>query len=68
MLTWDTLPNHPHASQFLVCGDCGEVLEVEDACEAKNLQAAGTASGFRTKRLIVEVLGTCGHCSAKRHE
>jgi Fur family zinc uptake transcriptional regulator len=61
-------PDHPHASQFLICDDCGEVAEVEDASLAKSLKAAGKAIGFRTKRPIVEVLGTCAQCNAKRDE
>ena len=63
-----THPDHPHASQFLICDDCGEVAEVEDASLAKSLKAAGKAIGFRTKRPIVEVLGTCAQCNAKRDE
>jgi Fur family zinc uptake transcriptional regulator len=61
-----THPDHPHASQFLICDDCGEVTEVEDASVADSLRAAGQARGFRTKRPIVEVLGTCAQCDAKR--
>jgi Fur family transcriptional regulator, zinc uptake regulator len=60
-------PDHPHASQFLICDNCGEVTEVEDTSVAKSLKAASKAVGFRTKRPIVELLGTCAHCSAK-HE
>ena len=63
-----THPDHPHASQFLICDDCGEVAEVEDASVAESLTAAGEAIGFRTKRPIVEVLGTCAQCNAKRDE
>jgi Fur family zinc uptake transcriptional regulator len=63
-----THPDHPHASQFLICDDCGEVAEVEDASLAESLKAAGEAIGFRTKRPIVEVLGTCAQCDAKRDE
>jgi len=61
-----THPDHPHASQFLICDDCGEVTEVNDASVAESLWAAGKACGFRTKRPIVEVLGTCAQCDAKR--
>ena len=61
-------PDHPHASQFLICDDCGEVAEVEDPSVSKSLKAAGKAIGFRTKRPVVEVLGTCAQCAAKRDE
>ena len=61
-----THPEHPHASQFLICDDCGEVAEVEDSSVAQSLKAASNAIGFRTKRPVVELLGTCAQCSAKR--
>jgi Fur family zinc uptake transcriptional regulator len=60
--------DHPHASQFLICADCGEVAEVENPSVAESLKAAGQAIGFRTKRPVVELLGTCAQCSAKRDE
>jgi Fur family zinc uptake transcriptional regulator len=63
-----THPDHPHASQFLICDDCGEVAEVEDPSVSKSLQAASKAAGFRTKRPIVEVLGTCAQCITKHDE
>jgi Fur family zinc uptake transcriptional regulator len=61
-------PEHPHASQFLICDDCGEVAEVEDPAVMDSLSAAGKAIGFRTKRPVVEVLGTCAQCRAKHDE
>ena len=61
-----THPEHPHASQFLICADCGEVAEVEDTSVASSLQAASEALGFRTQRPVVELLGTCAECSAKK--
>ena len=63
-----THPDHPHASQFLICDDCGEVAEVEDPSVAKSLKAAGKAIGFRTKRPVVELLGTCAQCVAKQDD
>ena len=59
-------PDHPHASQFLICDDCGGVSEVEDPAVARSLTAAGKAAGFRTKRPVVELLGTCADCAAKQ--
>ena len=61
-------PDQPHASQFLICEDCGEVAEVEDPSVAKSLRAAGQAIGFHTKRPVVELLGTCAQCLAKHDE
>ena len=61
-------PDHPHASEFLICDECGEVAEVEDPSVAQSLKAASEAIGFRTKRPVVELLGTCAQCSAKHDE
>ena len=61
-------PDRPHASQFLICDECGEVAEVEDPSVAESLKAAGKAIGFRTKRPVVEVLGTCAQCIAKQDD
>ncbi len=61
-------PDRPHACQFLICDDCGEVAEIEDRSVAKSLGAAGKAIGFRTKRLIVELRGICAQCIAKRDD
>ncbi|HCZ48854.1 MAG TPA: transcriptional repressor [Gammaproteobacteria bacterium] len=58
-------PDHPHASQFLICADCGEVAEVEDNRVAKSLSAASRAAGFQAERRVVELLGTCAQCAEK---
>jgi len=63
-----THPEHSHASQFLICDDCGEVTEVEDSSVAQSLNAAGKAVGFRAKRPVVEVLGTCAQCLKKQDD
>ncbi len=58
-------PDHPHASQFLICADCGEVAEVEDKRVANSLSAASQAAGFQAERRVVELLGTCAQCAGK---
>lgn len=63
-----THPDHPHVSQFLICDNCGEVAEIADPSMTKILKAAGKAIGFRTKRPVVELLGTCAQCNAKRDD
>lgn len=61
-------PDHPHASQFLICDDCGDVAEVEDPSVARSLRAAGNEIGFRTRRPVVELLGTCAQCISEGEE
>lgn len=58
-------PDHGHASQFLICDDCGDVAEVEDPALSKGLKQASESLGFQTKRPIIELLGTCADCAAK---
>ena len=60
-------PEHPHASQFLICGDCGEVNEIENEAIAKSLLSAEKAARFKTDRPIVELLGKCAQCAQKHH-
>lgn len=57
-------PDHPHASQFLICEGCGDVTEVEDPEVVRSLQRAALAVGFRTDKRVVEVVGTCADCSS----
>jgi Fur family zinc uptake transcriptional regulator len=61
-------PEHPHASQFLICKTCGEVTEIEDEAIARSLDLAASESGFRAQRPVVEVLGTCADCAGLRAE
>jgi Fur family zinc uptake transcriptional regulator len=58
-------PEHPHSSQFLICDNCGQVIEIEDASMSRNLQAISQSMGFHAKRPVVELLGTCKQCNKK---
>lgn len=60
-----THPDHPHASQFLICSSCGSVDEIEDDAITASLQQAEQNSGFHTQRPVIELLGTCADCSNK---
>ena len=60
-----THPEHPHMSQFLICGDCGEVTELADETIAGSLRSVAAQTGFKPRRPIVEVIGTCSNCVLK---
>lgn len=60
-----THPEHPHASQFLICAECGRVTELDDAAIAQSLRLAASETGFRPSRPVVELIGTCGDCVLK---
>lgn len=55
-------PEEAHASQFLICAECGRVAELDDAAVARSLKAAAQESGFEARRGVVEVIGTCAGC------
>ncbi len=60
-----THPEHPHASQFLICNGCGGVTELENQTIAGSLASVAAETGFRPSRPVVEVIGTCSDCAAK---
>ena len=55
---------HAHAAQFLICGECGAVEEIEDDAVGSALAAAARRAGFAPARATVEVEGTCRGCAA----
>ncbi len=58
-------PEHPHNSQFLICGDCGGVTEIESPRIVSELSNAAQDWAFTLSRPIVEVLGTCATCRSQ---
>jgi Fur family zinc uptake transcriptional regulator len=57
--------DHAHAAQFLICGRCGAVEEVEDAEVAAALAAAARRAGFVPAHATVEIEGTCRACAGR---
>ncbi len=57
---------HHHAVQFLICGACGTVTEMEDSGIAASVARAAEQSGFRPAHATVEVEGICAACVAER--
>jgi len=60
----DDHAGHAHAAQFLICGRCGRVEEIEDAAVSAALAAASRHAGFAAHHATVEVEGTCRRCIA----
>lgn len=59
-----------HAVQFLICGQCGSVNEIEDSAIEKALERAAQRAGFQSAMAMVEINGTCATCarpSSKAH-
>jgi Fur family zinc uptake transcriptional regulator len=53
---------HPHPAQFLICGECGTVIEIEDQAAARALEHAAEQQGFHARNAVVEIEGTCAAC------
>lgn len=47
---------------FVRTGDCGRVSELCEGRIEHSLREAVHASGFHTRRPVVELLGTCARC------
>jgi Fur family zinc uptake transcriptional regulator len=57
---------HAHEDvQFLICGRCGTVAEIEDSGVAAALARAAEREGFTPRHAMVELDGTCALCAGK---
>lgn len=54
--------DHAHTVQFLICGKCGRVQELEDESVRSALANAASRAGFVPGRMTVEVEGVCRDC------
>jgi Fur family zinc uptake transcriptional regulator len=55
-------PDHPHAGHFLICRECGTVVEAEDKRIAQATEDLGERHGFTLDHRTVELTGVCGAC------
>jgi Fur family transcriptional regulator, zinc uptake regulator len=55
-------PDHPHAAQFLICRECGTVVETDDGRIARATGDLGERHGFTVDHRTVELTGLCGSC------
>jgi Fur family zinc uptake transcriptional regulator len=53
---------HQHAAQFLICRQCGKVVELESASVQEAIKSAAAAAGFAVSLATVEVDGVCVAC------
>lgn len=55
--------HHAHAAQFLICGGCGAVTELEDGPVRATLEAAAARVGFTVHKATIEAEGQCAACA-----
>jgi Fur family transcriptional regulator, zinc uptake regulator len=58
-------PDHPHAVQFLICRQCGTVLEAEDKQIAAATERLGQRLGFALEQRTFELTGICATCKSE---
>lgn len=51
-----------HGSQFLICEECKETMELDTSGSDERLLAQAKAQGFEPRRHIIEVYGLCSKC------
>ena len=59
-------PDEGHSAQFLICGGCGEVSEMNAASIDRAVAAQAAESGFALSRTIVELHGKCPQCAPRQ--
>lgn len=57
-------PEHNHNGQFLICGDCGRVDELDSRAVERTIRNQAAAQGFRVEAQMVEILGHCRCCDS----
>ncbi|WP_369692025.1 Fur family transcriptional regulator [Spiribacter salilacus] len=55
-------PDHRHAGQFLICGQCHAVAELDDADVTRLLDDRAKALGFTLTDQTIELEGVCPRC------
>lgn len=55
-------PRLPHSVPFLICGECGQAVEMEDERATRLLTEQAQALGFRPLAQTLEVHGRCARC------
>ena len=58
-------PAVPHAGQFLICRECGQAAEINEAGIDDAITLGARRAGFRVESRTIEVEGSCPHCQEK---
>ncbi len=60
-------PDGDHAAQFLICGNCRQVGELDDPDIARLIARKARGVGFDVSRQTIEIEGLCRHCAESVH-
>ena len=56
--------SHTHAAQFLICRECGRVVEMQDHHVSTVLARAAKDAGYSILSATIEAEGLCSTCRA----
>lgn len=56
-------PSAAHGAQFLICGECGTVAEMDQPAIGVAIRDEARKSGFVVEAPVIEISGICAHCS-----
>lgn len=59
-------PDRDHAAGFLICRECGCAAELDGGSLSNALGSELTARGFTVDSQVIELSGTCPHCSTEQ--
>jgi len=57
-------PGSRHASQFIICQDCGNTTELDGSELARAIDWRAQTMGFTVSQRVIEVRGNCADCRA----
>jgi len=60
-------PDGEHVGQFLICGSCHQVGELDDPEIAKLITRKAKTVGFDVSHQTIEVRGLCSNCAGDGH-
>lgn len=60
-------PDGDHVGQFLICGTCRQVGELDDPEIAKLIAKKAKSVGFDVSHQTIEVMGLCSDCAGSAH-
>ena len=60
-------PDGDHVGQFLICGSCQQVGELDDPDIAKLIVKKAKTIGFVVSHQTIEVRGLCCNCAGQAH-
>ena len=56
-------PGKTHVSQFLICSECCQAIELDDQLIQQTIEQQTTKTGFKITNQTIEIKGICPECA-----